>query len=54
MTHRLHVNHSELYHSKGNLSPGVRLPERTADAVGCEGPADCSGGWACRWAEPGE
>lgn len=39
-----------LYHSKGNHSPMTHLPERTADAVGCAGPAGCSGGWACRWA----
>lgn len=38
-----------LYHSKGNHSPMTHLPERTADAVGCAGPADSSGGWACRW-----
>lgn len=27
----------------------IHLPERIADAVGCAGSADCSGGWACRW-----
>lgn len=37
----LQVNHSQMYHSQMTY-----LLERTADAVGCAGPA----GWSCKWA----
>lgn len=50
----LTMNHLQANCSEGNRSPMTRLPERTADVVGCAGPAECSGGWACRWAGPEE